>query len=95
MGGWKELTERPRVADLAQMVGLSPDYFTRTFRRTYGMPPREWIIRQIIQHAAAHLDRTGKSIAQIAAFYGYPDSFLFSQQFKSVMGVPPQVYRVR
>ncbi|MEU7500980.1 AraC family transcriptional regulator [Streptomyces griseofuscus] len=91
----ENIGERPRVADLARVVGLSPDYFTRTFRRTYGMPPREWIIRRRIQHAAAHLDRTGKPITQVAAFYGYTDSFLFSRQFKSVMGVAPQVYRAR
>jgi AraC-like DNA-binding protein len=91
----ENITGRPRVSDFAKVAGLSPDYFTRTFRRTYGMPPREWIIRRRIQHAAVHLDKTDKSVAQVAAFYGYPDSFLFSRQFKSVMGVPPQVYRVR
>ncbi|MEU9256677.1 AraC family transcriptional regulator [Streptomyces sp. NPDC048270] len=89
------ITGRPSVADLAQVAGLSPDYFTRTFRKTFGIPPREWLVRRRIQHAAAHLNESRKSIAQVAVAYGYQDSFLFSRQFKSVMGIPPQAYRAR
>jgi AraC-like DNA-binding protein len=89
------ISGRPSVADLARVAGLSPDYFTRTFRRTYGMPPREWLVRRRIQHAAVHLDESDQTIAQVAAAYGYADSFLFSRQFKSVMGVSPQIYRAR
>ncbi|MFJ1579030.1 AraC family transcriptional regulator [Streptomyces sp. NPDC088182] len=90
----EHISGRPRAADLARVAGLSPDYFTRMFRRTYGMPPREWIIHRRIQHAATHLDRT-TSIGQVAARYGYADGFLFSRQFKAVMGVSPQLYRSR
>ncbi|MFD5110473.1 helix-turn-helix transcriptional regulator [Streptomyces cinereoruber] len=91
----ENITGRPTVADLAAVAGLSPDYFTRTFRRTFGMPPREWLVRRRIQHAAELLDESNRSIAQVAQTYGYRDSFLFSRQFKSVMGVPPQTYRGR
>ncbi|MEU9979034.1 AraC family transcriptional regulator [Streptomyces sp. NPDC051014] len=89
------ITGRPTVADLAAVAGLSPDYFTRTFRKTFGMPPREWLVRRRIEHAAVLLDESGKSIAQVATAYGYQDGFLFSRQFKTVMGVPPQAYRAR
>ncbi|MEU9706667.1 AraC family transcriptional regulator [Streptomyces sp. NPDC047981] len=89
------ITGRPTVADLARVAGLSQDYFARTFRKTFGVPPREWLVRRRIQHAALHLDESDRSIAQVAVAYGYTDSFLFSRQFKSVMGVPPQTYRAR
>ncbi|MEU9979271.1 AraC family transcriptional regulator [Streptomyces sp. NPDC051014] len=89
------ITGRPTVADLAAVAGLTPDYFSRNFRKTFGVPPREWLVRRRIQHAAVHLDESGKSIIQVAMTYGYQDSFLFSRQFKSVMGVPPQAYRAR
>ncbi|AWW43134.1 hypothetical protein DN051_41715 (plasmid) [Streptomyces cadmiisoli] len=89
------IAERPRVSDLARVAGLSPDYFTRVFRRTFGMPPREWIVRRRIQRAALLLDQADRSVAQVAAALGYTDSFLFSRQFKAVMGVAPQNYRSR
>lgn len=92
----RNITERPRAADLAQVAGLSPDYFTRVFRRTFGVPPREWVVRRRIQRAAALLDQgDNRSVAQVAAALGYTDSFLFSRQFKAVMGLAPQSYRSR
>ncbi|MCP9213153.1 helix-turn-helix transcriptional regulator [Streptomyces sp. NEAU-Y11] len=89
------IAKRFRVADLARVAGLSPDYFTRVFRKTFGMPPREWIIRRRVQHAARLLDETDMSVTKVAMIYGYPDSFLFSRQFKAVMDISPQAYRVR
>lgn len=86
---------RPRVADLARVAGLSPDYFTRVFRRTFGVPPREWMVRRRIQRAALLLDDGNLSVSQVAAALGYTDSFLFSRQFKAVMGIAPQNYRAR
>ncbi|MEW2811052.1 helix-turn-helix domain-containing protein [Streptomyces massasporeus] len=89
------LAQRPRVSDLARVAGLSPDYFTRVFRRTFGAPPREWIVARRIQRAAVLLQRHDRSVAQVAAELGYTDSFLFSRQFKAVTGLAPQNYRSR
>ncbi|MFI8221231.1 helix-turn-helix domain-containing protein [Streptomyces sp. NPDC085932] len=89
------ISARPRVADLARVAGLSPDYFTRVFRRTFGVPPREWMVRRRIQRATLLLDSGNLSVSQVAAALGYTDSFLFSRQFKAVMGIAPQNYRAR
>ncbi|MFD4577380.1 helix-turn-helix domain-containing protein [Streptomyces sp. NPDC058417] len=89
------LAQRPRVSDLARVAGLSPDYFTRVFRRTFSMPPREWIVTRRVQRATVLLQRHDRSVAQVAAELGYTDSFLFSRQFKAVTGLAPQNYRGR
>ncbi|MFQ3562216.1 helix-turn-helix transcriptional regulator [Streptomyces gramineus] len=91
----RRIHERLRAADLADTVGLTPDYFTRVFRRTFGMPPREWLMQRRVRHGAWMLDTTDASVTQVAQFLGYPDPFLFSRQFKLVMAVPPQTYRRR
>jgi AraC-like DNA-binding protein len=91
----RRIRERLRAADLADAVGLTPDYFTRVFRRTFGMPPREWLMRRRVRHGAWVLDTTDASITQVAQSLGYPDQFLFSRQFKLVMGMSPQTYRRR
>ncbi|MFD4921352.1 helix-turn-helix transcriptional regulator [Streptomyces goshikiensis] len=89
------ITARPIAADLAALVRLSPDYFTRVFRKTFGMPPRDWILHRRIHHAAVLLDESDQTITQVARHFGYSDSFLFSKQFKSVIGMAPQAYRTR
>ncbi|MEU6285411.1 helix-turn-helix transcriptional regulator [Streptomyces sp. NPDC047028] len=87
--------ERLRAADLAEAVGLTPDYFTRVFRRTFGMPPREWLMHRRVRHGVWALDTSDRSVTQIAQTLGYPDAFLFSRQFKLIMGMSPQTYRRR
>ncbi|HEX8833023.1 MAG TPA: helix-turn-helix transcriptional regulator, partial [Abditibacteriaceae bacterium] len=82
-------------AELAQQVELSPDYFTRCFRRTYGTPPRRWMLEKRIESAAVRLLESNLNISQVAHELGYADVFLFSRQFKSVLGESPAHYRGR
>jgi AraC-like DNA-binding protein len=89
------IAQRVRPEELAALLSLSPEYFTRRFRQTFGVPPKVWLVRRRIHHAAARLDEGQESIVQVAASLGYPDVFLFSRQFKSVMGVSPRAYRAR
>jgi AraC-like DNA-binding protein/mannose-6-phosphate isomerase-like protein (cupin superfamily) len=91
----QHIGHRIRPADLAEQLNMSAEYFTRRFRQTFGVPPKVWLVRRRIQHAAVQLDEAADSIAQIATALGYPDVFLFSRQFKAVMGVSPTAYRAR
>ena len=88
-GGAERLTPR----DLANEVRLSLDYFSRAFRRTYGLPPRKWLLRERIRRAVLQLEETGLNVSEVAYRLGYDDVFLFSRQFKQVMGVSPTAYR--
>jgi len=83
------------ASDLADAVRLSPDYFTRLFRATFGKPPRRWLLEQRIRHAASLLDDTTLDVTEIAHELGYHEVFLFSRQFRDVMGVSPTRYRRR
>lgn len=82
---------RPSLQQLAAAVGLSPTWFARLFRRTYGCAPRSWLVRQRIQWAAGQL-AMADSIGAVATRCGYKDIFLFSRQFKAVMGVSPRAW---
>ncbi len=81
--------ERLQPADLARQLGLSPTWFARLFRRTYGCAPRVWLVRHRIERAAARLE-SAPSVGAVADEFGYRDLFLFSRQFRSVMGVSPR-----
>ncbi|GEM_PF-5909413 len=84
---------RPTPEDLANVLGYSKDYFSRTFKRTYGVSPRRWIVLERIRRASAMLLETEKSITQIAHELGYNDVYLFSRQFKQIQDYSPQKYR--
>ncbi len=89
------LADRPSSAELAAVVGLSPDYFRRRFRQTFGLAPRTWLVRRRIQQAMSRLDESDATISDIATTLGYPDVFLFSRQFKLITGVSPRAWRSR
>ena len=82
-------------ADLARQLGLSPAYFSRRFRATFGDPPRRWLHRRQIETAASLLDQTSMPVAALADRLGYAGVPQFSRQFKAVMGVAPAAYRRR
>lgn len=80
-------------AALPHGLRLTPDYFARIFRRTYGVSPRTWIVRERIKLAALRLTESQLSIGEVANEFGYGDIFFFSRQFKQVMGRSPRSYR--
>lgn len=79
--------------DIARLLGLSHDYCTRLFRRSYGMPPRQWLVRQRLRHIATAVVETDRSITDIAAEYGYNNLSLLGRQFAGIYGMPPAAYR--
>jgi AraC-like DNA-binding protein len=89
----QHIADRPTAADLAATVDLSPDYFTRVFRRTFGRSPRAWLMRERMRRAADELVETSRSIKSVAYSLGYADLYLFSRQFRAAMGKSPRSYR--
>lgn len=78
-------------AALARQLGLSPTWFARLFRRTYGCAPRSWLVRHRILRAAERMG-SAPSIGVVAEEFGYRDLFLFSRQFRQVMGLGPRAW---
>ncbi len=84
---------RLTAGELAEHLGLSLDYFTRLFRRSFGRPPRDWLLRRRIHEAGRRLEQPELSVTDVAHSLGYPDVYLFSRQFKAVTGTSPRRYR--
>lgn len=85
--------ERLSLADVAELVGLSPDHFSRLFTLETGIPYRQYVIRVRLGRAYQLLEETTMGVGEVAAALGYDEMFLFSRQFKARFGVPPS--RVR
>lgn len=87
------LAERPTPALLAEHSGLSHDYFTRLFTRTFAMPPRAWLVQERLRRGARSLADSLQNISEIAASLGYEDVSAFSHQFKQHYDLSPREFR--
>ena len=87
----KDLT----LAALAASVYMSPYHFARLFKRSTGVPPHRFVIRQRIARARAFLARPELSIAQISRVVGFRSPSHFTTVFGRAMGITPTGYRAR
>ena len=88
-----EIRYAPGPADLARHLQLSPDYFARLFRATYGISPRQWLAEQRIREAIRLLEHTTMTVNEIARDLNYSDAVHFCRKFKAVTGLTPLTYR--
>ena len=82
-----------RLTDLAASASVSTDHFTRLFKQTKGMTPRDFILRTRIESAQSLLQVSSYTVTRIAELLGYSDVYFFSKQFTAKVGVSPTAYR--
>lgn len=85
--------EQLTVADLARAAGLSPAYFSREFRRTFGEPPHHYLLTRRLERAAALLRDTDRPVAEICFAVGLASVGSFTTTFRRVYGRSPLAYR--
>lgn len=82
------------VGELASAVGMSRSAFALRFRTLVGRPPLDYLLRWRIQRAAAALRGGDRTVASVAAEWGYASESAFSNAFKRVTGQPPARHRI-
>ena len=80
--------DRSSVRELARMAALSEKYFTRLFRQQTGMTPKRCQLNSRLSRARVLLEQ-GMSVKETALQMDYPDQFIFSKQFKALLGISP------
>jgi AraC-like DNA-binding protein len=89
----REPARRWTVAELATEVGLSRSSFAQRFRELVGLPPVDYLVRWRIQSAARILRSSDRTVASVAAQFGYTSESAFSNAFKRVTGQSPARHR--
>jgi AraC-like DNA-binding protein len=89
----EHLDERITLEQLADLVGLSPAYFSTRYREQTGTSPIQHFLHLKVERACQILDTTNLSFIEISHRLGYDDASYFSRLFKKVMGQPPGDYR--
>lgn len=86
--------DRPiSIRELAEIVGLSTNYFSRRFKGSFGVSPRAYMIRGRLDRAKTLMKQTRSSLCQIALASGFCDQAHMSRLFHAVVGSTPKRWR--
>ena len=85
--------EKIYIETLADMVALSPDYFTKMFKDSIGKTPIDYINGVRVNHSLRLLTMTDTSINDIADELGFSNPNYFHKIFKAYMQTSPLAYR--
>lgn len=79
------------LSSLAKKFSVSPEHFSRTFKKETGLGFSKYLNSLRLQYAEQLL-RTAKNlnITQIAEICGFEDSNYFSKKFKDIYGISPK-----
>ncbi len=79
------------VSDLAGLVDMGREHFTRQFTRHLGLAPKAWLAERLLERACARL-LAGEQVQGVAANLGFTSPFYFSRFFKARIGVSPKEF---
>jgi AraC family transcriptional regulator len=89
------LADEIGLVQLADLVGLSPWHFCRSFKRSTGVPPHRCLVQSQIERAKGLLADRGRSVTEIALALGFGGSTQFARAFRAKVGLSPREYRAR
>ena len=89
----EHLTEELSVSNIAASLYITPNYFSRLFKRVTKEGCNEYIVRKRIEKAKSLLETTSMKTGKIAMMVGYRDTNYFSLAFKKHTGRSPTKYR--
>ena len=89
----EHLAEPISVNELARIAKLSPFYFSRSFKITYGMPPYKYLVGRRIDRARNLLVNPAGSIIEIGLDVGFREASSFSAVFRRRTGLTPSEFR--
>jgi AraC family transcriptional activator FtrA len=91
----ERLHEPLEVRDLASEAAMSERTFLRRFGEASGQSPKTWLQHERLGRARELLESSDQNTEQIAERCGYRSVESFRVAFRTVVGVPPSVYRER
>ena len=89
----EHLNEEISVYSIAEMLYLTPTYFSKLFKNSTREGCNSYIIRKRMEKAKSLLETTSMKTGKISALVGYKDTNYFSLAFKKQTGMSPTEFR--
>lgn len=103
LAGWQQravasyieehLDQSVPLAKLAELARLSPYYFCRAFKESFGLPPHRYHTSRRIDRAKALLADAKQSVTEIGLSLGFSETSSFTSTFRKTTGTTPTAYR--
>jgi AraC family transcriptional regulator len=89
----EHLAEPIPLLTLAQLARLSPHYFCRAFKQSFGLPPHRYHSILRIERAKALLAGSAHSVTEIGLKLGFGETSSFSTAFRKATGLTATAYQ--
>ena len=81
------------VSELSRRAGINPNKLQKGFKMLYGMPIRQYIIKNKLKYAVTKLEEGHYRIGEIVDDLGYVNKGHFTALFQKEFGMLPSEYR--
>ena len=89
----EHLSEELSVSSLANMVYVSSDHLTRTFKKKYQCTVSDYILKKRMIMAGELIKTSGMTITMVSDAVGFGNYSYFTEQFKKYYGMTPREYQ--
>ncbi len=88
-----KLAKRLTLADIAGVAHLSPYHFSRSFKKSTGLSPYQYVLRRRVQRAKELLVSTPLPIPEVALSSGFSSQSHLTRHFQRLVGTSPKDFR--
>lgn len=89
----ENLNAPPNMEDLSEKFGLSATKLRVNFKKVFGVPPYQYVLKERLQEAYRLLLFTNRTLADIAYSLGFSDQSHFNKSFKNAFDCSPSSLR--
>jgi len=83
---------KSKQEELAAIAQLSVFHFCRSFKRSTGFTPHQYVIQQRVERAKQLLKDGKMGISEVAIACGFTHQSHLNRHFKRLTGVPPKKF---
>jgi AraC family transcriptional regulator len=87
------LTQDLSILDLATLTNMSESHFSRSFKRSVGIAPYQYLMQQRVERAKQLLKQQAISISDIALDCGFANQTHLTKVFRQMTGMTPKAYQ--